>query len=49
MSEQKRKSIVERLRAAFQKGEESGCAVPAEEVLDRLEAKYARLASEQKK
>jgi hypothetical protein len=48
MSEQQRKSNIERLRAAFQQGEESGSAVPAEEVFDRLEAKYARLVAEQK-
>jgi antitoxin ParD1/3/4 len=36
------------LREAFRQGVESGARVPAEEVFDRLEAKYARMSTERK-
>ncbi len=37
---------IEELRAEIQKGEDSGGWRPAEEVLDRLKAKYERMAAE---
>jgi antitoxin ParD1/3/4 len=46
--EQEREARVAELRAAFREGIESGPRVPADEVFDRLEAKYSRMAGEQK-
>ena len=37
---------LEDLRAAIQEGLDSGPAVPGDEVFDRLEAKYRRMAEE---
>jgi antitoxin ParD1/3/4 len=42
--ERGRAGQIKELRAAFRKGIESGPRVPAEEVFDRLEAKYAKMA-----
>ncbi|HHL33296.1 MAG TPA: type II toxin-antitoxin system ParD family antitoxin [Desulfobulbaceae bacterium] len=44
--EQMRKIKLEELRKAFQEGMDSGASTPADEVLDRLEAKYTRMAEE---
>ena len=38
---------LEDLRAAIQEGIDSGPAIPGDEVFDRLEAKYRRMAEEQ--
>jgi antitoxin ParD1/3/4 len=38
--EQKREATIAVLRDAFRQGEDSGAPVPADEVFDRLEAKY---------
>lgn len=46
--EQEREARIAGLRAAFRQGIESGPRVPADEVFDRLEAKYERMATEQK-
>lgn len=42
--ERGRSERIKELRAAFRQGIESGPRVPAEEVFDRLEAKYAKMA-----
>jgi antitoxin ParD1/3/4 len=44
--EQFRAVKVEALRAAIQKGADSGPGIPAEEVFDRLERKYQAMANE---
>ena len=44
--ERERAVKLEELRLAFRKGIESGPGIPAEEVFDRLEAKYAKMAKE---
>ena len=41
--EQARAAQIEELRRAFREGIESGPRMPAEEVFDRLEAKYTKL------
>lgn len=46
--EQEREAKIAALRDAFRQGEESGTPVPADEVFDRLEAKYARMAAGRK-
>ncbi len=47
--EQERDAKIAALREAFRQGEESGSPIPADDVFDRLEAKYARMAAEQKR
>ena len=47
--EQEREAKIAALREAFRQGEESGPPVPADEVFDRLEAKYARMAAGRKR
>jgi antitoxin ParD1/3/4 len=37
---------IEELRKAFREGIESGPGIPAEEVFDRLEAKYTKMAKD---
>jgi antitoxin ParD1/3/4 len=46
--EKEREAKIAALREAFRQGEESGARVPADEVFDRLEAKYARMIAERK-
>jgi antitoxin ParD1/3/4 len=46
--EQEREAKIAALREAFRRGIESGPRVPADEVFDRLEAKYDRMAAERK-
>lgn len=40
--EEQRKARLDALRAAIEMGAKSGAGVPADEVFDRLEAKYSR-------
>ena len=47
--EQERNAKIAALREAFRQGEESGSPIPAEEVFDRLETKYARMAAGRKR
>jgi len=47
--EQEREAKIAALRDAFRQGEESGAPVPADEVFDRLEAKYAQMAAGRKR
>jgi antitoxin ParD1/3/4 len=47
--EHEREAKIAALRAAFRQGEESGPPIPADEVFDRLEAKYARMAARRKR
>ncbi len=47
--EQQRGAKIAALREAFRQGEESGAPIAAEEVFDRLEAKYARMAAGRKR
>jgi antitoxin ParD1/3/4 len=47
--EQEREAKIAALRDAFKQGEESGTPVPADEVFDRLEAKYAQMAAGRKR
>ena len=47
--EQEREAKIASLRDAFKQGEESGAPVAADEVFDRLEAKYARMAAGRKR
>jgi antitoxin ParD1/3/4 len=42
--EDQRKAKLDELRGAFREGIESGRHIPAEEVFDRLEAKYETMA-----
>ena len=44
--EEQRKAKLDELRRAFREGIESGRHIPAEEVFDRLEAKYEKMARE---
>lgn len=44
--EEQRKAKLDELRRAFREGIESGRHTPAEEVFDRLEAKYEKMARE---
>jgi antitoxin ParD1/3/4 len=44
--EREREAKIEALRKAFRQGVESGPRIPADEVFDRLEAKYAAMAAE---
>jgi antitoxin ParD1/3/4 len=46
--EQERDAKIDELRAAFRQGIESGPRIAAEKVLDRLDAKYAKMTAEQK-
>lgn len=47
--EQEREAKIAALRDAFKQGEESGTPVPADEVFDRLEAKYVQVAAGRKR
>jgi antitoxin ParD1/3/4 len=47
--EQEREAKIAALRAAFRQGEDSGPPIPADQVFDRLEARYARMAPGRKK
>lgn len=47
--EQEREAKIAALREAFRQGEDSGPPVPADEVFDRLEAKYRRMAAGRKR
>jgi len=47
--EQERAAKIAALKEAFRQGEESGAPLPADEVFDRLEAKYARMAEGRKR
>ena len=47
--EQEREAKIAALRAAFRQGEESGPPIPADQVFDRLEAKYARISAGRKR
>jgi antitoxin ParD1/3/4 len=47
--EQEREAKIAALRDAFKQGEESGTPVPADEVFDRLEAKYVQMAAGRKR
>jgi antitoxin ParD1/3/4 len=47
--ERGRSEQIKELRAAFRKGIESGPRVPMDEVFDRLEAKYTKMAEERSK
>jgi antitoxin ParD1/3/4 len=47
--EQERHAKLAALREVFRQGEESGPPIPAEEVFDRLEAKYTRMAAGRKR
>jgi antitoxin ParD1/3/4 len=44
--EREREAKIAALRKAFRQGVESGPRIPADEVFDRLEAKYAAMAAE---
>ena len=44
--EQRRAAALEELREAVREGMESGAGIPAEDVLARLEEKYARMLDE---
>jgi antitoxin ParD1/3/4 len=44
--EAQREAKLDELRRAFREGIESGRHIPAEEVFDRLEAKYEKMAKE---
>jgi antitoxin ParD1/3/4 len=44
--EEQREAKLDELRRAFREGIESGPHTPAEEVFDRLEAKYEKMAKE---
>jgi antitoxin ParD1/3/4 len=44
--EEQRKAKLDELRRVFREGIESGRHIPAEEVFDRLEAKYEKMARE---
>jgi antitoxin ParD1/3/4 len=46
--EQEREAKIAALREAFRQGIESGPRVPADEVFDRLNAKYDRMAADRK-
>jgi len=46
--EEERAAKVDELRRAFREGIESGPHIPAEEVFDRLKAKYAKMATERR-
>ncbi len=45
--EQLRQAQIKAIRTLIQEGRDSGASVPANEVLDRLEAKYSDLAPSQ--
>jgi antitoxin ParD1/3/4 len=47
--EQEREAKIAALRDAFRQGEESGAPVPADEVFDRLDAKYAQMSAGRKR
>jgi antitoxin ParD1/3/4 len=47
--EEERNAKIAALREAFRQGEESGSPIPAEQVFDQLEAKYARMAAGRKR
>jgi antitoxin ParD1/3/4 len=47
--EQEREAKIAALRDAFRQGEESGSPIPADEVFDRLDAKYAQMAAGRKR
>jgi antitoxin ParD1/3/4 len=42
--EQARQAKIQALREYFRQGEESGPPIPADDVFDKLETKYARMA-----
>lgn len=44
--EKTREMQIDELRKAFREGIESGPGIPAEEVFDRLEAKYTKMAKD---
>jgi antitoxin ParD1/3/4 len=46
--EQEREAKIAALREAFRQGIESGPRIPADQVFDRLEAKYRKMAAERK-